>query len=219
MGAGILPIAIKDNQIYILFGKENKYNDTQGWADFGGGIEKSENILDAAIREGWEESTGFLGDPKEMKKKILNNNKMFLEIDNYKTFILPMEYDEQIVEYFNKSQNCIQNNLSKKMIKSTFIFEKQEIKWFNINELKHKLHFFRSFYQEMVNVILLNEKIIKDNIYMKHYFKGKKSKTHRGRKDFTTKKSSKYHQKNGHWLMNLYKPFQTKKNRRRMRGG
>ena len=26
-------------QIYFLFGKENKYNDTPGWSDFGGGIE------------------------------------------------------------------------------------------------------------------------------------------------------------------------------------
>ena len=52
------------------------------------------------------------------------------------------------------------------MIKNTFIFEKQEIKWFNINELKHKIHLFRSFYQEMIKVILLNEKKIKQNIYM-----------------------------------------------------
>ena len=74
-GAGILPISIKDNQIYFLFGKENKYNDTPGWADFGGGIEKNENVFSSAIREGWEESTSFLGSPQEIKKKILKNKK------------------------------------------------------------------------------------------------------------------------------------------------
>ena len=37
--------------------------------------------------------------------------------------------------------------------------------------------------------------------------KGTASKTRKGRKNFTTKKTSKYHQSNGHWLMNMYKPF------------
>ena len=94
MGAGILPIAIKDNQLYLLFGKENKYNDTPGWADFGGGIESSENILDAAIREGWEESSGFLGDPKEMKKKINKPNELekFVVVKKYK--LKKIEFNE-----------------------------------------------------------------------------------------------------------------------------
>jgi hypothetical protein len=39
------------------------------------------------------------------------------------------------------------------------------------------------------------------------FVKGTRSKTHKNRKNFTTKKSSKYHQKNGHYLMNMYKPF------------
>lgn len=210
MGAGILPFAINNNEIYFLFGKENKFNDTPGWADFGGGVEPKEDILNAAIREGWEESTGFLGDPKNIKKEIIKNNKMYLEIKNktlnYRTYLLPMEYDEKLVEYFNKSQNCIQNNLSKDMIKKTFIFEKQEIKWFRINELKSKIHLFRKFYQEIVKEILLNEKKIKENIYMaKRSFRSRKQKK-------CLKKSLK------HWLTNLYKPFQTKKHRR-MRGG
>ena len=39
------------------------------------------------------------------------------------------------------------------------------------------------------------------------FVKGTLSKTRKGRKNFTTKKTSKYHQKNGHWLTNMYKPF------------
>lgn len=42
----------------------------------------------------------------------------------------------------------------------------------------------------------------------KGYKKGTRSKTHKGRKNFTTKKSSKYHQRQDHWLMNMYRPFQ-----------
>jgi len=39
------------------------------------------------------------------------------------------------------------------------------------------------------------------------FVKGTNSKTRKGRKNFTTKKTSKYHQLNGHWLTNMYKPF------------
>jgi hypothetical protein len=164
MGAGVLPIAIKNNQIYFLFGKENKYNDTPGWADFGGGIEEKENILNSAVREGWEESTGFLGTPQEMKKIIIKNNKMCLDIPNYKTFLLPIKYDEKMVEYFNKSQYCIQNNLSKEIIEKTFIFEKQEIKWFRLEDLEQKIKLFRPFYQEIIKIIL-EKKILFKSIF------------------------------------------------------
>jgi hypothetical protein len=37
MGAGVLPATIHNNKIYFLFGKENKFADTPGWSDFGGG--------------------------------------------------------------------------------------------------------------------------------------------------------------------------------------
>lgn len=39
------------------------------------------------------------------------------------------------------------------------------------------------------------------------FTKGTASKTRKGRKNFTTKKTSKYHQLNGHWLTNMYNPF------------
>ena len=85
MGAGVLPISIKNNKIYFLFGKENKYNDTPGWADFGGGTEPNENIFNGAVREAWEESTGFLGSIEEIKKRILKCKKTF-RYDRYITF-------------------------------------------------------------------------------------------------------------------------------------
>ena len=166
MGAGVLPIAIKNNKVYFLFGKENKYNDTPGWADFGGGVESNENILDSAVREGWEESTGFLGSLQEIKKKIIKNNKMSLDIPNYKTFLLPIIYDEKMIDYFNKCQNCIQSSLSKEMIEKTYIFEKQEIKWFSIDELEKKIKLFRPFYQEIIKIILGNKLLFK-NIFNK----------------------------------------------------
>ena len=61
MGAGILPVALHHDKIFFLFGKENKNADTPGWSDFGGGKEKGERPLTTAIREGYEELSGFLG--------------------------------------------------------------------------------------------------------------------------------------------------------------
>ena len=60
MGAGILPTTIINNKLYFLFGKENKYADTPGWSDFGGGTDNKETFMETSMREGAEELTGFL---------------------------------------------------------------------------------------------------------------------------------------------------------------
>jgi hypothetical protein len=39
------------------------------------------------------------------------------------------------------------------------------------------------------------------------FVKKKSFKTKKGRNNFTTKKTFKYHKENGHWLINTYKPF------------
>ena len=64
MGAGILPTSIHRGKLYFLFGKENKYADTPGFSDIGGGQDGNETFLQCAIREGTEELTGFLGRSK-----------------------------------------------------------------------------------------------------------------------------------------------------------
>lgn len=71
MGAGLLPTAIHNNKLYFLFGKENKYEDTSpGWADFGGGTDNNETLLETSIREGTEELTGFIGSSNDIKQMI-----------------------------------------------------------------------------------------------------------------------------------------------------
>ena len=74
MGAGILPTTIHNNKLYFLFGKENKYADTPGWSDIGGGTDNNETYMQTASREGSEELTGFLGMEKDIKN-LLNKYK------------------------------------------------------------------------------------------------------------------------------------------------
>ena len=45
VAASLLPITIYKNKLYFLFGKENDMEDSaKGWSDFGGRVEKDENI-------------------------------------------------------------------------------------------------------------------------------------------------------------------------------
>jgi predicted NUDIX family NTP pyrophosphohydrolase len=73
VAGSILPITIHNNKLYFLFGKENPMEDSaKGWSDFGGRVDAGETPFTAALREGGEELTGFLG----------NNNKEIVEIEN-----------------------------------------------------------------------------------------------------------------------------------------
>ena len=42
MGGGILPIAVYQNKVYFLFGREN--NSKREWSDFGGSEREERNI-------------------------------------------------------------------------------------------------------------------------------------------------------------------------------
>ena len=48
MGAGVLPVAIHQGQLYFLFGEEFEEHK---WIDFGGGANEGESLLQNAVRE------------------------------------------------------------------------------------------------------------------------------------------------------------------------
>ena len=163
MGAGLLPTAIHNNKLYFLFGKENKYEDTSpGWADFGGGTDNNETLLETSIREGTEELTGFIGSSNDIKQMInksgtynvdyVNPNKKF---GIYRTHILPYKYEPLLPYYYNNNQRFLQKKLDPKVIKSYRIFEKEEIRWVCIDDLLKMKPQFRNFYQNII--IMLHE--------------------------------------------------------------
>jgi len=159
MGASILPVAIYNNKIYFLFGKERNFDENPGWSDFGGGTDNDENYINTAIREGSEELTGFLGGPKEIKlclEKFGTYNIDYKSKNHeiYRVHIFPFKYDKLLVFYYNNNQRFLQKHLNPNIIKDTKIFEKTEIKWFSFNDLKQNKKKFRTFYQEIVNLIL-----------------------------------------------------------------
>ena len=159
MGAGILPTTIHNGKLYFLFGKENKFEDSApGFSDFGGGTDYSETYLETAVREGAEELTGFLGNSKDIEKLLkkhgtynidynTNGNKM------YRMHIFPMKYDPMLPFYYNNNQLFLQQKLEPEIIKSTKIFEKAEIKWICVDDLMPMRSNFRSYFQNIVDMI------------------------------------------------------------------
>jgi len=158
MGAGILPTAIYKNKLYFLFGKENKYADTPGFSDFGGGTEKSESYLQTAIREGGEELTGFLGSDEDLSKMLKKRGTYNINNDgDYRMHIFCMNYDEALPRYYNNNQCFLQKRLDPEIIKKTKIFEKAEIRWFCVDELLARKKEFRSYFQKIVEKIVAQQ--------------------------------------------------------------
>jgi len=160
MGAGILPTTIRNNKLFFLFGKENKYEDSApGFSDFGGGTDGKETYLQTAIREAGEELTGFLGDDKDVKKMLNKHGTYNIDYksDNkfkvYRMHIFPMEYDPMLEFYYNNNQKFIQTRLDHEVIKTSKIFEKEENRWICIDDIVKMRSEFRSYFQNIVDTI------------------------------------------------------------------
>ena len=162
MGGSILPVTIHNNQILFLFGKERDIDENPGWSDFGGGTDNGETFFQTAIREGGEELTGFLGNDAEIKRLMNKYGTYTIDYKSegystYRCHIFPMEYDEYLPYYYNNNQKFLQKRLDKKIIRDTKIFEKTEIRWWSFDEIKKRHKEFRSFYKNIIHLILGNK--------------------------------------------------------------
>ena len=158
VGSSILPVAYYKNQLYFLFGKENPMEDSQkGFSDFGGGVEPGENIIETAIREGAEETTGFLGNQTQLKKMIKENGGLYKinHNDRYHVHIFCIDYDKSLPMYYNQNHSFLWKKMDKKLLNKSKLFEKIEINWFTTEQMKSQKYKFRHFYREIVDKILL----------------------------------------------------------------
>lgn len=168
MGAGILPTTIHNGKLYFLFGKESKFEDSApGFSDFGGGTDNNESYFDTAVREAGEELTGFLGNDADIRKMLKKNGTYNIDYTGntghktYRMHIFPFPYDESLIHYYNNNQQFLQKNLPEEVFKTTKIFEKAEIRWICIDELKKMRPQFRSYFQNIVTMILEQKDAIK----------------------------------------------------------
>ena len=187
MGAGILPTTIYNGELYFLFGKENKYEDSApGLSDFGGGTDKTESYFETAIREACEELTGFLGDENQIRKLLTKfgtyniDYKSYEKYKIYRMHIFPYEYNESLPYFYNNNQRFLQKNLPQKVFKTTKIFEKEQIIWLPISQLKKKRLEFRSYFQNIIDIILKEKEAIYH--FIKKHTKERKNQKNKTRK-------------------------------------
>lgn len=188
VGSSILPVTIHKNRLLFLFGKETNLDDTQGWSDFGGGMNTNETPLEAALREGGEELTGFLGEPSIIKKAIKSNHNKIYHIDHhfsntdnhYHVHMIYIPYDENLPIYYNQNHEYLWKRMNRKLLKRTCLFEKINIKWFSMEEARKSRNNFRKFYQEILDNILRQAPKIKK--YFQKSSKTRKRHTNHQRK-------------------------------------
>jgi 8-oxo-dGTP pyrophosphatase MutT (NUDIX family) len=169
MGAGILPSTIHNGKLYFLFGKEGKYEDSApGFSDFGGGTDNSETFFETAVRESGEELTGFLGsdnDIRQMLRQCGTYNIDYQDADRkhkpYRMHIFPFAYNEWLPYYYNNNQRFLQKRLDPKVMKTSKIFEKAEIRWVPVDQLKRMRPQFRCYFRHIVDKILAEKEDIK----------------------------------------------------------
>lgn len=185
VAGSILPISIHQNKLYFLFGKENPLEDSaKGWSDFGGGVENGETPFQTALREGGEEFTGFLGDGEQIKKLIKKNGGFYKLINKtYHVHMFFLDYDENLPKYYNQNHRFLWNRMNNDLLSKTKLFEKIEIGWFSIDDMKSRKKEFRNFYQEIIDNILSNIENIEKFIFKKST-KRSKNKTRKQGKIF-----------------------------------
>jgi 8-oxo-dGTP pyrophosphatase MutT (NUDIX family) len=167
MGAGILPTTIHNGKLYFLFGKEGKYEDSApGFSDFGGGTDNTETFLETAVREAGEEFTGFLGNNADIRGML--NKWGTYDIDHktdghqtYRMHIFPFEWNEWLPFYYNNNAKFLQKRLAPKIFKTSKIFEKAEIKWVCVDDLKQMRPQFRSYFQLIIDMMLNQQESIR----------------------------------------------------------
>jgi 8-oxo-dGTP pyrophosphatase MutT (NUDIX family) len=164
VGSSILPACVHKGKLYFLFGKENSLADTPGWSDFGGGVDPGESIYDTAMREGGEELTGFLGGEDELRsliKKSGGTYKIVPENSTYNIHIFNLPYSPDLPKLYNANHDFLWKRMDKKFLNDTKLFEKIEIQWFSLSDMKKKRNQFRSFYREFVDLLIKDQAQIK----------------------------------------------------------
>jgi len=155
VAGSILPFTIHNGKAYFLFGKENALADTPGFSDFGGGVEGNEDPFQTALREGAEELTGFLGDSQALEKHIKQNGGFYKMLHNtYNIHVIYVDYDENLPKYYNQNHEFLWKRMNKQYLNNTKLFEKIEINWFSISDMKKYKNKFRNFYQDIVPKII-----------------------------------------------------------------
>jgi hypothetical protein len=157
VGSGVILVALHNNKVYYLFGKECSMERDKNldWGDFGGSRKPGEDLLDTTTREGAEELNGFFGSKVDFEKYILKNKVDEIAYDQRYTYLVKADYDEKLPYYFKNNYNFICEYLKSYVNHPTNgLFEKSEVRWFTVDDLKKEKHIFRKYFQNIIDIII-----------------------------------------------------------------
>ena len=110
------------------------------------------------MREGGEELTGFLGGGAELRALIKKHGGVHKKtVKTYNMHIFHYPYDPLLPVYYNNNHKFLWNKMDKKMLNDTKLFEKIEVAWFSIEDMKKRRREFRNFYQEIVDELVKDQ--------------------------------------------------------------
>lgn len=160
VGGGVLPVAFHDGQLYFLFGEEAE---ERKWIDFGGGAKPGETLLQNVVRECCEEMDGFFGTPNEIRQLIRDQLLLKLKLPTYTSFLVKMPYDPNLPVYFNNHHKFIETHLPN-LICRKGLFEKRQIKWMTLADIKQKRSHFRHYYTPLLDLLSEHESFLLDEM-------------------------------------------------------
>ena len=202
VGTSMLPIALHKGQLFFLFGKEKAVEyGIQGFSDFGGGLE-NESSFDGAIREGCEELTGFFGNESQLRKHVKDNGGVHKinHKDKYLVHIFKTQFDPMLPIYFGNNHRYLYEKMNGSFLKSTKLFEKIQLQWMSVTDIKNNKRLFRPFYRDVIDTILNDlhsiRKFIKNTNKKNNKSKSKSNSKSKSKSKSKSNSKSKSTQKN-----------------------
>ena len=137
--AGILPYAVVRGEPVLLLGKEVHINGWSGsglWAPFGGGVDPGESLHAAALREGYEETMGVFGTPRQLAARIRRAGARAARWRHRggMTLLMPLELDRNLPRHFRNfylySRRCRRQECPEGW------YEKTHIRWVPLRKLR-----------------------------------------------------------------------------------
>lgn len=122
--------------LYVLLGQERDKKNKL-WCDFGGGSHKDELTFATALREGYEETNGLLGDENELENMVNKNLLIHITFNTYTSYVFKTRYDKYLPKIFDNTNKFAERYLKYQVNNpKNGLFEKVKIKWFPLNYFK-----------------------------------------------------------------------------------
>ena len=83
-----------------------------------------------------------------------------IKIDTYHIHVFCLDYDAKLPQYYNNNHSFLWKNMDKQLLNDSKYFEKIEINWFSIPQMKMRKSEFRNFYRDILDVLFEHEKQI-----------------------------------------------------------